>query len=694
MRALSILTLTVMSLAAPASADQVLFDFEKPADLAGIKTQDATVAPAKTPAGTALLVRTGHKNPWPGITLPAPAGKWDLSQFDRISIDVQNVGNEELTVRCRVDNPGADGVNNCNNGSLTLAPGAAGTLTVAFNRRPPGPAAKLFGMRGYPGGAAGTGGTIDPANVTQLLVFLAKPSRDHVFQIDNVRAAGRFVASTLPADKPFFPFIDTFGQYKHADWPGKIHAPEDLVRRRQEEEKDLADKPGPADFNRYGGWASGPALKATGFFRVEKHQGRWWLVDPEGRLFWSHGIDCVRSDDYTPIDERDEWFENPPWLQKTLAEFLLPSGHALHGHYAGRKPRCFNFAGANLKRKYGDDWRNISAAMAHRRLRSWGMNTIANWSDPAIYLMRRTPYTATIHFTSRMLEGSQGYWGKFRDVFDPSFAAGIRKSMAGQSDTTAGDPWCIGYFVDNEIAWGDEVSLAVAALVSPADQPAKLAFVEDLKAKYGDIAKLNAAWGTAHESWEALIQSRNAPDRNKARDDLTAFYTRTAETYFKTIRDAIKAVAPNQLYLGCRFAWGNPRATAAAAKFCDVVSFNLYRRSVADFKLPAGIDVPLIIGEFHFGALDRGMFHTGLVRTSSQEERADAYRQYVRGALRHPQFVGCHWFQYRDQPTTGRVLDGENYQIGFVDIADSPYPETIAASRDVGYAMYRYRTGK
>ena len=71
----------------------------------------------------------------------------------------------------------------------------------------------------------------------------------------------------------------------------------------------------------------------------------------------------------------------------------------------------------------------------------------------------------------------------------------------------------------------------------------------------------------------------------------------------------------------------------------------------------------------------------------------ETYKDYVRGMLRHPQFVGCHWFKYRDEATTGRPLDAENYQIGFVDICDTPYPETIAACREVGYGMYEYRTG-
>lgn len=492
----------------------------------------------------------------------------------------------------------------------------------------------------------------------------------------------------------FFPFVDTFGQYKHRDWPGKVHSVAELAAKREAEAKELAAHPGPAGWDQWGGWAGGPQLKATGFFRTEKVEGRWWLVDPDGRLFFSHGVDCVREMDTTPVDERETWFEDFPGARPEFKEFFSWK-YSLHGHYAGRTPRSFSFNGANLARKYGPDWRDAYATLAHQRMRSWGLNTIANWSDARVFLMRRTPYTDSIGSRgAKMIEGSEGYWGKFPDPFDPGLAAGARKGMEACRGRSAGDPWCIGYFSDNEMSWGDNTSLAVAALRSPPEQAAKKVFVEDLKAKYGDLGKLNEAWATTHASWDALLQSRVAPDKTRAADDLKAFYTKCAERYFQTMRDAIRSAAPGQLYLGCRFAWVNERAAAAAAKHCDVVSYNLYRKSIADFKFNGGADVPLIVGEFHFGALDRGMFHTGLVKTSNQVARATAYRNYLEGALRHPQFVGTHWFKYQDEPMTGRVYDEENYQIGFVDGCDTPYEETIAASREVGRTMYEIRAGK
>ena len=85
------------------------------------------------------------------------------------------------------------------------------------------------------------------------------------------------------------------------------------------------------------------------------------------------------------------------------------------------------------------------------------------------------------------------------------------------------------------------------------------------------------------------------------------------------------------------------------------------------------------------------MFRPGLVNTGiTQAERALAYRRFVEGALLHPNIVGAHWFQYRDQPLTGRG-DGEAYQIGFVDVVDLPYREMTGASRALGESMYDIR---
>jgi len=668
------------------AAEKELVRFDEQFDPATVHTRDAQISRS----GDRLRLALGHNTQWPGIDLRPPGDGWDLSPFGHVVVDVKNLGDRAVQVGCRIDDRESATAGKWLDERISLAPGQRKSLQVTLRKRLGEElGGKLFGMRGYPGGWTQRRG-IDVSRVVRLNIYVPRPSEDHLLEIGGVLAGGR-PANPMPDADKLFPMIDRFGQYMHKDWPGKTHSAEDLAAREKQEAAELDEHPGPKGWNQYGGWAAGPKLEATGRFRVEKHKGKWWLVDPEGRLFWSHGSDCVRATTaHTPITDREHYFADMPARDSPFGQFYGKADWAPHGYYQGKQYETYNFTGANLLRKYGDDWRKRSAALAHRRLRSWGMNTIANWSDPGIYLQRKTTYTVNIRAGGRKIEGSQGYWGRFPDPFDPGFKATLQESLQQEKGKSIGDPWCLGCFINNELSWGNDTSLAAAALASPADQPAKQVFVDDLKRKYETIERLNAAWGTGHESWDALLRETAPPAVDKARADLEAFYTRIAEQYFRTCRDAVKQADGQMLYLGCRFAWVNDRAARAAGKFCDVVSYNRYRRSVADLRPAEGVDRPLVIGEFHFGALDRGMLHTGLVPCRDQQERAEAYKSYVQGAIENPWIVGTHWFQFGDQATTGRG-DGENYQIGLLDVCDTPYGEIVEACRAVGYDMYRHR---
>ncbi len=232
----------------------------------------------------------------------------------------------------------------------------------------------------------------------------------------------------------------------------------------------------------------------------------------------------------------------------------------------------------------------------------------------------------------------------------------------------------------------------------PPEQPAKKAFLAQLKARYGSIEQLNEAWGTKLSNWEALAQpyKHQGSQTEAMTTDMCAFVKDLARRYFTIVRDEVRRLDPNHLYMGCRFAWQTQEAVEASAEICDVVSFNIYAARPEAKRMAAAepFDKPSIIGEFHFGALDRGMLHTGLVAASDQQARAAMYRDYLYNALDNPRLVGCHWFQYLDQPLTGRQYDGENYNIGFVTVTDTPYPEMVEAAREVHAGAYARRWGK
>jgi hypothetical protein len=58
-----------------------------------------------------------------------------------------------------------------------------------------------------------------------------------------------------------------------------------------------------------------------------------------------------------------------------------------------------------------------------------------------------------------------------------------------------------------------------------------------------------------------------------------------------------------------------------------------------------------------------------------------------------PEMVGTHWFQWADQPSTGR-FDGENYNIGLVDVTDRPYPDLVAALVETHRRALRLHAGE
>lgn len=615
---------------------------------------------------------------WPGIRLRPPAEYWDLSAWSALEAEVENRDpRDQVEFHMRIFSAGGEGEEQERTSYTTVAvnPGEKQTVRLFLPHAEPGfrvPFPAKF--RGAPEG-------IDRApnlradRIVKLDFYTQYPHRNTGDGVVKLRITG--LRPAVPYRKPaiaekgvgaFFPFVDEYGQYIHAEWPEKIHSDADLAAKRDAEAAALKTGTRIAAWDRFGGWAAGPLLKATGFFRAEKYRGKWYLVDPEGRLFLSHGVNAVQSfDDFTT--------RNPEWFR-------------------GRVPENgkLDFVRANLLRKYGSPLQPAFQDRAVRRMEQWGLNTIGGWSDAGLCRTAKTPYTVVLFD-----RGKSPKIGGIFDPFDPAFAAALDEDMnSANFKWSLNDPWCIGYFVTNELSFGKRDDLARATLKTPPGTPAREAMTDFLRERRnGDIAALNRDWRSRYASWEEFRTAAVAPSAAGAQADLEAFSDRFTEEFFRRSREAVKKNAPNQLYLGSRFNGrchpDRPWLFAIAARHCDVVSFNNYSNSVAQYMRSDLPDVPVIIGEFALNVRDRGMFNDYL-RTSgmTQKDRTLGYLRYWQGVLAHPNLVGAHWFTWVDQPLTGR-FDGENCQFGLVDVADTPYPELTRAMRLVGEQMYERR---
>ncbi|HLU99721.1 MAG TPA: hypothetical protein VKZ59_00555 [Acidobacteriota bacterium] len=155
-------------------------------------------------------------------------------------------------------------------------------------------------------------------------------------------------------------------------------------------------------------------------------------------------------------------------------------------------------------------------------------------------------------------------------------------------------------------------------------------------------------------------------------------------------------MAPNHLNLGIRYASISSDLCYEGSEYFDVFSINAYREKpdadlIAEIHKRTGS--PVMIGEFHHGAIDRGLPSTGIYGVATQEERGTAYRYYVEQGGALPALVGMHYFQLNDQPVLGR-FDGENYNIGLVDICNQPHQEMTGIVTETNEKLYEVVSGR
>lgn len=567
--------------------------------------------------------------------------------------------------------------------------------------------------------------------------------------IDNVR----LIQNPPLNPKYLYKIVDKYGQNATVEFPGKIHNDAEMVAQIKEETAILNGGEKIADRSAYSGWKKGPKLEATGYFRTEKVDGKWSIVDPDGYLYFATGIDIIRlsnsttmtgydfdqskivqrsADDTTPEDSTglnrvsDEAVPTRKLVSETRANMFewLPSyDDELGNHFGYRREahsgplehgEVFSFYSANLERKYGETspesflttWSEVTV----NRMLNWGFTSLGNWSDPEYYYENnRIPYFANGWIIGKYKTVSSGndFWSPLPDPFDPLFEERAFATAKVVSEEVKGNPWCVGVFIDNEKSWGRlETKEAHYGIVidtlknkDGASSPTKQVFTNVMKEKYGEIAKLNTVWGTNIESWDAFNAGIDSTINNDEQlKDYSTLLGTYAEEYFRIVDKALNHYMPNHMYMGVRLAsWGMPpEVIEASAKYADILSFNEYKEGLIESKWSFlhEVDKPAIIGEFHMGATDTGLFHPGLIHAENQTDRARMYKDYMHTVIDHPNFVGAHWFQYIDSPITGRAYDGENYNVGFVSVADVPYQPMIDAAKELHTELYERRFDK
>jgi hypothetical protein len=355
-----------------------------------------------------------------------------------------------------------------------------------------------------------------------------------------------------------------------------------------------------------------------------------------------------------------------------------------------------SFLTANLIRAFGPEhWRQRWEELVFPLMREIGFNSCGNWSDCDAARRARMPYVYPMPPTPAGEQVAR----VFRD-FPDVFAAGFEReaeAFAAPLAALTDDPAMIGYFLMNEPMWAfTDLFVAEGMLWNSPCCATRRAFAEFLKQRHGSEAGFVQAWGmavTLTDVAEGVWTEKLTP---AALVDVKDFSGVMARKLYTTLGAACRKADHNHLNLGARFSSAPKDWVAGAMEGCfDVFSINCYKTE-ADPKLEEvcrRLNIPALIGEWHFGALDVGLPAPGIGHVATQTDRGRMYRCYVEISASRPWCVGAHWFTLYDQSALGR-FDGENYNIGFVDVCHRVYEPLADAARFTHKRLYDVATGK
>jgi hypothetical protein len=476
--------------------------------------------------------------------------------------------------------------------------------------------------------------------------------------------------------------LDELGQSRLHDWRGRTLDAEGCSARLRAQRANAESQTWPRHFTRWGGAKTRRLVENTRFFGVHHDGTRWWLHDPDGFPFWSAGLDCVRVDTAAAVAGLEDALSWMPPRAGPFAEAWNLQRNEV------------SYLAANCIRAFGaKTWREDWAAVALGEMKRLRFNTVGNWSEWDFAASAQFPYVRPLSFRPRR---TRLIYRDFPDVFSSQFADDAA-DYAEELGSTRDDPALLGYFLMNEPTWGFSSELpAVGMMYATGNCATRSEFARRMGIKYRDSKALASAWRMP----VTLEQVAGSPWREafspQALEDLEEFSSAMVEHYFRELSAACKRVDSNHLNLGMRWAGVPPRWAVAGMKHFDVYSINCYQQKVpVNFtdEIQRQLNLPTLIGEWHFGALDVGLPASGLCRVETQEDRGRAYRVYAEDAMANPNCVGVHWFTMYDQSALGR-FDGENYNIGFLDVCNRPYPEIGDAAIASHEAMYELATGQ
>ncbi len=449
----------------------------------------------------------------------------------------------------------------------------------------------------------------------------------------------------------------------------------------------------------YGGFTDVVGQR-TGFFHVEKIDGRWWLVTPDGHGFFGIGL----SHPVTSMSQAAVTFtyngSQEDWLRDGI-----------------RKMRELGFncvwSGPYSQERIRDGF--VDAELAER-----------------VYRESEIPHAIHVPLVKHAVELEPGE--KRPDVFDSAYEQFVADEVAKWAVPYKDNPWLLGYYYGfgsfmRESEWLNETlgrkmgspgRERLLGILAERYEGNITAFNTVYETKFGSFDELSKSgtltypdWITAVKWGRASIPNRDSPDKNSAERilaDADALLGELIEQVYKLAHAEIRKHDPNHMILGCyvKDATYTKEIWARVAPYVSLLAPQNLSDGNPIKPVVEATGLPAVLGDQEFGNVYALPLQGHDRSPGSVPEHVDRRVLYDLSANRigpDPDFIGVsfcaclfdqsHWTQAYDRGQPGFFsIDGEPNQdlIKTVQAANAQMMEAVRRPLDEGAIAGLHRT--
>lgn len=435
--------------------------------------------------------------------------------------------------------------------------------------------------------------------------------------------------------------------------------------------------------DKYGGW-TGRQFKATGFFRTEKDDQRWWFVTPEGNAFLSFGINHLYPDLFNQDYNREVWQEKlgveklaGPQYFAALRTWFLDTC-SLYG---------FNTVGV------------------HNALQ------VVNKPAPQVPYMQPIRFVDIPHWRKEVPD--ENFW----DVFSSGYERHCDRLAQQIAEPLKTDPFLLGYSMTDCPLFTTEDCRERTDVIGGArrrsrigwprrlrnlgpDAAGKQAYVETMREVYRDsIQDFNTTYGTKFAAFGELTQApawrpqTDLGNPNETRDNLE-FLQRCVAKYYQLGRDAIRKYDPNHLFFGDKLNANTDSLDTVlpiTSQYTDIVFYQMY--ALYEVQKPGldrwskQVDKPFVNGDSAYTMITDTMPRPYGPVADNLEQRAIWTSEFFQRAFARPEFIGWHYCGLIDasQLVTRKQ---ERQHSGLLDGYGEPYEAVRRVLQEASGQMY------